>query len=165
MLSLHPYLNGWNLSSSRMVWILNLFVLPCHNCLASSKLPKNEVFFSFRGIFHSMFQTRHTCTYSCIGTSGKKLSKTPMRGFWQKNHCRGFINVLWASVKVKKANFLGGIMSVFLIGHKFFVLKHYMIKTTVHFAISQSSIQAMAWIPILNLNGGHFIVSSIVGIL
>ena len=39
----------------------------------------------FRGTFHIMFKTRHTCTYSCIGTSGKKLSKTPMRGFWQKN--------------------------------------------------------------------------------
>ena len=22
---------------------------------------------------------------------GKKLSKTPMRGFWQKNHCRGYL--------------------------------------------------------------------------
>ena len=26
--------------------------------------------FFFRGTFHNMFQTRHTCTYSCIGTSG-----------------------------------------------------------------------------------------------
>ena len=48
-----------------------------------------EYDFFFRGTFHNMFQTQHTCTYSCIGTSGKKLSKIPMRGFWQKTTAKG----------------------------------------------------------------------------
>ena len=37
--------------------------------------------FFFRGTFHNMFQTRRTCTYDCIGTSGKNC-QTPMREFW-----------------------------------------------------------------------------------
>ena len=43
----------------------------------------------FCGTFDKMFQTQHTCTYSCKGTSGKKLFKTPMRGFWQKTTAKG----------------------------------------------------------------------------
>ena len=27
--------------------------------------------FFFRSTVHNMFQTRHNCTYDCIGTSGK----------------------------------------------------------------------------------------------
>ena len=36
-----------------------------------------------------MFQTRHTCTYSCIGTSGKKIVQNPHERVLEKiNHCR-----------------------------------------------------------------------------
>ena len=32
--------------------------------------------------FHNIFRLDTFCTYSCIGTSGKKNQKTPMRGFF-----------------------------------------------------------------------------------
>ena len=31
----------------------------------------------FHGTFHYKFQTQHTCTYSCIGTSRKKIVPNP----------------------------------------------------------------------------------------
>ena len=44
----------------------------------------------FRGTFHNMFQTLHTCTYSCIGTSGKEIVQKPLERVLAKKHCRGY---------------------------------------------------------------------------
>ena len=49
----------------------------------------NQVFFC--GTFHNMFQTRHTYTNSCKGTSGKKIVQNPYERVLAKNHCRGYL--------------------------------------------------------------------------
>ena len=46
--------------------------------------------FFFVVLLITCFRLNARCTYSCIGTSGKKLSKTSMRGFWQKTLQRVF---------------------------------------------------------------------------
>ena len=51
------------------------------------------MFFFFRGTFHYIFNLDTRCTYSCIGTSGKKLLKPPWEGF-SKNHCRDYLKCL-----------------------------------------------------------------------
>ena len=38
----------------------------------------------FCGTFHNIFKLDTRCTYSCIGTSGKKLPKPPWEGFSKK---------------------------------------------------------------------------------
>ena len=57
----------------------------------------NETFFiSFRGTFHNIFKLDTRCTYSCIGTSGKKLPKPPWEGFSKKPLQRVFDRMLFS---------------------------------------------------------------------
>ena len=50
---------------------------------------KMQNFFCCCCTFHNIFKLDTRCTYSCIGTSGKKLPKPPWEGF-SKNHCSDY---------------------------------------------------------------------------
>ena len=47
--------------------------------------------FFFRGTFHNMLQTWHTCTYSCIGTSRRKAVQNPHERVLAKKHRKGYL--------------------------------------------------------------------------
>ena len=47
-----------------------------------SKTPELQIQVFFVCTFHNIFRLDTFCTYSCIGTSGKKNQKPPMRGFF-----------------------------------------------------------------------------------
>ena len=59
--------------------------------LSHLRKTKVEIFvvIFFHGTFHNIFKLDTRCTYSCIGTSRKKLPKPPWEGF-SKNHCREY---------------------------------------------------------------------------
>ena len=104
----------------------HLFIILLNTLMFKENLTKritntwNEVFFVyFRGTFHNMFKTRHTCTYSCIGTSGKKIVQNPhekvlAKKTLQKTLVLGFMPKV-LSGKILVATFFGKNFCVFLV--------------------------------------------------
>ena len=68
----------WNLlrNYDKFSWLIIFFFL--------------RLFFFFVVLFITFSNSTHN-TYSCIGTSGKKLPKPPWEGFSKKKHCREYL--------------------------------------------------------------------------
>ena len=74
-------LSDWLIASFR--WTRDRFSLSIFIYLIA-------IFIFFVVLFKTFLNLTHN-TYSCIGTSGKKITKALIRGLWLKKHCRGYM--------------------------------------------------------------------------